>query len=119
MKARLPQGYGGGGPGNIQHMMQKAQKMQEQMKEKQEELNETEFTSSSGGGMVEAAVNGKREVVSLKIKPEAVDPDDIEMLEDLVIAAINGALASAEEKTSAEMEKITGGLSGMGIPGMM
>ncbi len=115
MKARLPQGYGGGGPGNLQHMMQKAQKMQEQIQQKQEELNAQEFSSSSGGGVVEATVNGKREVLSLKIQPDAVDPEDIEMLEDLVITAVNGALRSAEETTAAEMETITGGL---GMPGM-
>jgi DNA-binding YbaB/EbfC family protein len=95
MKARLPQGYGGGGPGNIQQMMQKAQKMQELMQQKQEELNGQEFKSSSGGGVVEAAVNGRRELLSLKIQPDAVDPEDLEMLEDLVIAAVNGALRSA------------------------
>jgi DNA-binding YbaB/EbfC family protein len=116
MKARLPQGYGGGGPGNIQQMMQKAQKIQELMQQKQEELNELEFKSSSGGGVVEATVNGKREVLALKIQPDALDPEDLEMLEDLVIAAVNGALRSAEETSSAEMEKITGGLGGM--PGM-
>ena len=116
MKARLPQGYGGGGPGNMQHMLKQAQKMQEQIAQKQEELNEREFASSSGGGVVDATVNGKRELLSLKIKPDAVDPEDIEMLEDLVIAAVNGALRNAEETTAAEMEKITGGLGSM--PGM-
>lgn len=100
----------------MQHMMQKAQKMQEQMQQKKEELDECEFVSSAGGGMVEAKVNGKRELLSVKIKPEAVDPEDIEMLEDLVIAAVNGALGSAEETVAAEMEKITGGLGS--LPGM-
>ncbi len=119
MKARLPQGYGGGGPGNIQQMMQKAQKMQEQVQQKQEEINEREFSSSSGGGVVEARVNGKREVLSVKIQPDAVDPDDLEMLEDLVVAAVNGALRAVEETTSSEMEKITGALGGLGVPGMM
>ncbi len=118
MKARLPQGYGGG-PGNLQQMMQKAQKMQEQVQQKQEEINEREFSSGSGGGVVEAVVNGKREVLSIKIQPEAVDPEDLEMLEDLVVAAVNGALRSVEETTAAEMEKITGALGGLGVPGMM
>lgn len=115
MKARLPQGYGGGGPQNMNGMIRQAQKMQEMMREKQDELAEREFKASSGGGAVEAVVNGKKEVLAITIQPDVVDPDDIEMLQDLVIAAVNEALRTADETAAAEMEKITGGLN---IPGM-
>lgn len=116
MKARLPQGYGGGGGQNMNQMIRQAQKMQEQMAEKQEELNEREFTGSAGGGMVEVVMNGKKEITSLTIKPDVVDPEDIEMLQDLVTAAVNETFRNVEESTNAEMEKITGGLN---VPGMI
>lgn len=115
MKARLPQGYGGGGAQNMQGMIRQAQKMQELMQEKQAELAEREFKSTSGGGAIEVTVNGKKEILAMTIQPDVVDPEDIEMLQDLVIAAVNEALRAVEETTSAEMEKITGGLN---VPGM-
>lgn len=116
MKARLPSGYGGGGAQNMNAMIRQAQKMQEQMTEKQEELAAREFHGTAGGGMVEVTMNGKREITALTIKPEVVDPDDIEMLQDLVVAAVNETFRQVEETTNAEMEKITGGLN---LPGMM
>ena len=114
MKARLPQGYGGGGGGNMNDMLRKAQKMQEEAAAKQEELDASEYSASSGGGMVEATVTGKHELVKLTISPDAVDPDDVEMLEDLVKAAVNEANRQADDTAAAEMEKITGA---MNIPG--
>jgi len=116
MKARLPQGYGGGGPQNMNAMIKQAQKMQEQMAQKQEELAAREFSAKSGGGMVEAVMNGSKELISIKIDPEVVDPDDVEMLQDLVVAAVNEVLRVVEEATNEEMQEITGGLGGM--PGM-
>ena len=114
MKARLPQGYGGG-PGNMQSMLKQAQKMQEDMAAAQEMLEQREYTATAGGSMVEARVNGKRELVGIKINPDVVDPEDVEMLEDLVTAAVNEALRAAGEDSESEMGKITGG---MNIPGM-
>jgi DNA-binding YbaB/EbfC family protein len=97
-------------------MIRQAQKMQDQMKEKQDELAEREFTGTAGGGAVEVVMSGKKEITSLKIKPDVVDPEDIEMLEDLIIAAVNETFRKVEEVTNEEMEKITGGLN---VPGMM
>ena len=114
MKARLPQGYGGG-PGNMQSMLKQAQKMQEDMQTAQAELEAKEYTASSGGNMVEATVNGKHEVISLKINPDVVDPDDVEMLEDLVLAAVNEAIRAAASDSEQTMCAITGGLN---LPGM-
>ena len=91
MKARLPKGVGGG-PQNMQAMIKQAQKMQEDMERTQEELNEKEYTTSAGGGMVECTINGKKEIVSLNIKPEAVDPEDVEILQDMIIGAVNEAI---------------------------
>ena len=85
MKARLPEGYGGGAQ-NMNSMIKQAQKIQEQMEAKQEELNEREFTGSAGGGAVEVVMTGKKEITRLEIKPEVVDPEDIEMLQDLIMA---------------------------------
>ena len=114
MKARLPQGYGGG-PGNMQSMLRQAQKMQEDMAAAQAELEEKEYTATSGGNMVEAKVNGKHQVVSLKINPDVVDPDDVDMLEDLVCAAVNEAIRAAAADSEQRMGAITGG---MNLPGM-
>ena len=114
MKARLPEGFGGG-PNNMQGMIRKAQKMQEDMEKKQAELAEREFTSTSGGGAVTVVINGKKELQSLKLKPEVVDPEDIEMLEDLILAAVNESIRTVEDVTSKEMDAITNGLN---IPGM-
>lgn len=116
MKARLPQGYGGG-PGNMQSMLKQAQKMQEDMAAAQQELESREYTASAGGSMVEARVNGKREVVGLTIHPDVVDPEDVEMLEDLVTAAVNEALRAAAADSEETLGAITGGM-GMGMPGL-
>ena len=110
----------GGFPGmmggaNMQQLARQAQKLQQQMTKMQEELDEREFEAASGGGMVTAKVNGKRELLSISIKPEAVDPEDVEMLEDLVMAAVNEALRTAAETVEREMGKLTGG---MHMPGL-
>lgn len=104
---------GGGMPGNMSNLMKQAQRMQRQMEESQKELETKEFTAKSGGGAVEVTVTGKKEVAKVKLSEEVVDPDDIEMLEDLVMAAANEALRMAEEANSEVMSKMTGGL-GMG-----
>ena len=106
----------GGGPQNMNAMIRQAQKMQEDMKAKQEELEQLTFKTTSGCGMVEVTISGKKEVQSIVLKPEIVDPEDIEMLQDLIVAAVNEAIRTVEETTNAEMEKITGSLQ---IPGMM
>lgn len=107
-------GFPGGMPGNMNNIMKQAQKMQKQMEEATKELQEKEVTSSAGGGVVEVTVSGNREVTKVKIDPEAVDPDDVEMLEDLIMAATNEALRQIEEISAQSMSKITGGLGGMG-----
>jgi DNA-binding YbaB/EbfC family protein len=98
----------------MQQMLRQAQKMQEAMAEKQAELEEKEYTTTAGGGVVEVTINGKKEITSLNLKPEIVDPDDVEMLQDLVMAAVNEAIRTVEETSSAEMNKITGS---MNMPG--
>ena len=110
MKARLPQGYGSGG-GNMQSMMKQAQKMQADMAAAQEELAARTYTATAGGGMVSATVDGGHLVQSLEIKPEACDPDDVEMLGDLVMAAVNEAIRAAVADSEQEMSRITGGLN--------
>ena len=105
---------GMGMPGNMNNLMKQAQKMQRQMEENQKALEEKEFTASAGGGAVEVTVSGKREVTKVKLSEEVVDPDDIEMLEDLIIAATNEALRKVEEESAAVMSKLTGGLGGLG-----
>ena len=105
----------GGFPGmmggaNMQQLARQAQKLQQQMAKMQEELDAREFEAASGGGMVTARVNGKRELLAISIKPEAVDPDDVEMLEDMVMAAVNEALRTAAETVEREMGKLTGGM---------
>ena len=107
-------GFPGGMPGNMNNLMKQAQKMQRQMEEATKELQEKEATASAGGGVVEVTVSGKREVTKVKIDPEAVDPDDVEMLEDLIMAATNEAFREIEELSTQSMSKITGGLGGMG-----
>ena len=101
----------GGGMGNMQQLMRQAQKMQQDMAKAKEELAQTEVTAVSGGGMVEVTMTCEKKLVSLKIKPEAVDPDDVEMLEDLIIAAVNEAQKLADDET----EKKMGPLSGFGL----
>ncbi len=105
---------GMGMPGNMNNLMKQAQKMQKQMEENQKALEEQEFTAAAGGGAVEVTVTGKREVTKVKLSEEVVDPDDIEMLEDLIVAATNEALRKAEEAASSAMAKLTGGLGGLG-----
>ena len=103
-----------GMPGNMNNLMKQAQKMQRQMEENQKALEEKEFTAAAGGGAVEVTVTGKREITNGKLSEEVVDPDDIEMLEDLIVAAANEALRKVEEESSAVMAKMTGGLGGLG-----
>ena len=99
------------GGGNMQQLARQAQKLQQQMAKKQEEIEAREFEATAGGGMATAKVNGKKELISLTIKPEAVDPDDVEMLQDLVVAAVNEALRAAGDAMEQEMGRMTGGLS--------
>lgn len=108
-------GFQGGMPGNMANLMKQAQKMQRQMEEAQKNLEELEMTATSGGGAVEVTVSGKKEVLKVKLAEEVVDPDDIEMLEDLIVAATNEALRKVDEASSASMAGITGGLGG-GFP---
>ena len=103
-----------GMPGNMNNLMKQAQKMQRQAEENQKALEEKEFTATAGGGAVEVTVSGKKEITKVKLDEEAVDPDDIEMLEDLIMAATNEALRKMEEESAALMSKLTGGLGGLG-----
>ena len=108
---------GGAMPGNMANLMKQAQKMQRQMEEQQKEMETKEFTATAGGGAVEITVSGTREVLIVKLAEEVVDPDDIEMLEDLIVAATNEALRKVEEASASAMSKLTGGLGGgMGLP---
>lgn len=110
-------GFPGGFPGmgNMNQLMKQAKKLQEQMAKLQEELEQMTVEASAGGGVVTVVANGKKEIVEVKIAPEAVDPDDVEMLQDLIVAAVNEALRRVEERVQEEMGKLTGGLS---IPGI-
>lgn len=108
---------GGAMPGNMANLMKQAQKMQRQMEEQAKELETKEFSATAGGGAVEVTVSGKREVLRVKLEEEIVDPDDIEMLQDLIVAATNEALRQVEAESSSAMSKLTGGLGG-GIPGL-
>ncbi len=103
---------GGAMPGNMNNLMKQAQRMQRQMEEGQRELETKEFTAAAGGGAVEVTVTGKKEVVKVKLSEEVVDPDDIEMLQDLIVAATNEALRQAEDASAALMGNLTGGLGG-------
>lgn len=114
MKSRLPQGFGGG-PTNMQGMIKQAQKMQEDMQNLQAELELREYDIKAGGGVVSLKINGKKEVLSLDVAPELVDPDDIETMTDIIIAAVNEGIKRVEDTNNEEMSKITGG---MGLPGM-
>ena len=104
-------GFPMGGMGNMQQLMKQAQRMQENMTRKQAELNAQEFTAASGGGMVKVTVNGAREVLSVGIDPQCVDPDDVEMLQDLVLSAVNSALKEAATTVEQEMGRLTGGMN--------
>jgi len=114
MKANLPKGVGGG-PQNIQGMIRQAQKMQEQMNELQEKLDIREYEIMAGGGAVTLKINGKKEILSLDIKPEVVDRDDIETLSDVLCAAFNEAIKKVEESNQKEMSQITGDINVPGI----
>ena len=103
---------GAGGGGNMQQLMRQAQKMQEDMKAAQEELADTEVVATAGGGMIEVVMTCDRQLSSIKIKPEAVDPDDVEMLEDMIVAGINEAMKEVEEEQQRVMGPLTGGLGG-------
>ncbi len=115
MKVRLPKGMGGG-PQDMNSLMRQAQKMQEDMASKQEELEAREYDISAGGGVVNLKINGKKEILSISLSPEIVDPDDVETLEDILVAAVNEAIKRVEDTNSEEMSKITGGIPNM--PGM-
>lgn len=110
-------GFSGGMPGSMNNIMKQAQRMQRQMEEAQKELEEKEITAAAGGGAVEVTVSGKREVTKVKLSEEVVDPDDIEMLEDLVMAATNEALRKVEELSASSISKITGDIGG-GLGGL-
>ena len=112
-KRKMLAGMGGG---NMNNMMKQVQKMQQDMAKLQEELEEREVEATAGGGAVKVVATGKKTILSIKIDPEVIDEDDIEMLEDLVLAAVNEAIVKAEEMVNSEMGKITGG---MNIPGLM
>lgn len=113
MRARIPKNMGGNQ--NMNSMIKQAQKMQEQITELQNDIEERDFTATAGGGAVEVVVTGKKTIKALTIKPEVVDPEDIEMLQDLIISAVNEAVNNVEATTENEMGKITGGVS---LPGL-
>ena len=115
MKARIPKNIGGGGAQNMNQMIKQAQKMQDQITELQEDIEAREFSATAGGGAVEVVISGKKTIKSLTLKPEVVDPEDIDMLQDLIISAVNEAVNNIETTTEAEMGKITGGVS---LPGL-
>ena len=114
MKARLPKGMGGG-PQNMQAMLKQAQKMQEDIEAKKNELEAKEYVVTSGGGMVEITMTGKHEVKAIGINPEVVDTEDVEMLEDMLVAALNEATRQIDEEAERELDSVTGGLN---IPGL-
>lgn len=114
MKARIPKNMGGGAQ-NMNSMIKQAQKMQDQITELQEDIEVRDFSATAGGGAVEVVLTGKKTIKSLTLKPEVVDPEDIEMLQDLIISAVNEAVNNIESTTEAEMSQITGGVS---LPGL-
>lgn len=101
-------------PGNMNNLMKQAQRMQRQMEEKSKEFEDKEWEATAGGGAVKVRVSGKKEILSVKLSEEVVDPDDIEMLEDLIVAAVNEALRKMEEENAQMMQQLTGGLGGLG-----
>ena len=117
MRANIPRGMGGG-PQNMNAMLKQAQKMQEDMATLQEELDAREYDISAGGGVVGVKINGKKEILSIDIQPEIVDPDDIETLSDILVAAVNEAIKRVEDTNNAEMSKITGSIGMPGMPGL-
>ena len=111
---------GGGMPGNMANLMKQAQKMQRQMEEQAKEMETKEFTATAGGGAVEATVSGTKKVLSVIVDPDVMDPDDTEMLEDLIVAAVNEALEKVDAESASAMSKFTGGMGGLGggMPGL-
>ena len=107
-------GFSGGMPGNMNNLMKQAQRMQKQMEETTKELEDMQYEGTAGGGVVKVVLSGKKEVLSVKLDEEVVDKEDIEMLEDLIVAAMNEALRKQEEESEAQMSKITGGMGGFG-----
>ena len=114
MKVRLPTGMGGG-PSDMNSLIRQAQKMQEQMAEKQAELDEREYDVQAGGGVVAVKIKGTKEILDIIIQPEIIDPDDVETLQDILVAAVNEAIKKVESTNEQEMSKIAGG---MNVPGM-
>ena len=118
----MAKGFRGGSPmggANMNNMMKQAQRMQQQMMQMQQELEEKEYEATVGGGVVKAVITGKKRVKSVEIDPEAVDPDDVEMLQDLVVAAVNEGLRLCEEDVNASMNKFTGGMNLGGLGGLL
>ncbi len=115
MKARIPQGFGGGG---MADMLKQAQKMQEDMQTLQAELEERTYEVSAGGGMVKLTIDGKHQIRSMEIAPEIVDPDDIETLADIIVAAVNEGINKVDTTNNEEMAKVSAPLAGMNLPGM-
>ena len=112
MKAMIPKGP------SMNEMLRQAQKMQEDMQNKQAELEAKEYDVSAGGGVIKIKINGKREILSIDLAPEIVDPDDIDTLNDIIVAGVNEAIKKVNADSDAEMGKVTGALGGMGFPGM-
>ncbi|MBO5265716.1 MAG: YbaB/EbfC family nucleoid-associated protein [Ruminiclostridium sp.] len=115
MKARLPQGYSNKGMGNMNNMVKQAQKMQEDIQAVQERLEQTDFTETAGGGMVELTMTGGRVLKEIKINPEIVDKDEIDELQDIIVAGVNAILTKIDDESAKEMEKVTGGVSFPGL----
>lgn len=117
MRANYPKGMGAG-PQNMSAMIQQAQKMQEEMANLQSELDQREYDVSAGGGAVTVKISGKKQILAIDLSPEIVDPDDIETLSDILVAAVNEAIQRVEDTNNREMQKITGALNMPGMPGM-
>ena len=115
MKARLPQGLGKGPSNNMNQMLKQAQQMQDKITDLQADLEQREFTGTAGGGVVQVVINGKRNVLKLDIKPEVVDPEDVEMLQDLIMSAFNQAVETLDKTSDEEMKALTGGVSFPGL----
>ena len=118
MRANIPKGLGGG-PQNMQALMRQVQKAQEDVAQKQEELDAREYDIAAGGGVVNVKINGKREILAIDLKPEIVDPDDIETLSDILVAAVNEAIKRVDTTNADELNRITGQVNLPNIPGLM
>lgn len=115
MKARLPQGYANKGASNMNAMVKQAQKMQEDIQTVQEKLENEEFTETAGGGMIELTMTGGKVLKSVKLNPDCVDKDDIDSLQDIIVAGVNAIIQKVEDQSAQEMEKVTGGVSFPGL----